>query len=405
MASKTLDDAYNTLNLGLNDRKDFDHLFVFTDMSAATELAQRILIDKKPSKNLLTGIKGCGKTTELLRLLRDIEDSYFGVYCPMRSFADVRKVTSVDILLSALFQTVLTSAEKGVVLSEGTVKDLAAWLQETLPTTRVEFEERRLDQKGLADKIKRARAAMKAQTVRDSVQGSLEERKGEMVEKMDALINEIERVSNKRLLLAIDDLDKMPTDRAKDIFAEHGELLTSPGCKIVYTIPYSLVHSHEFRDVTRTFRKYVNQGPAMIVGRRSKDGMTEMRDIVSKRMPLELIEDKALLSVIEKTGGVVADLLRTLSEACIKARTEGKEVIDLKVVEAVLDDIRKDGTRTLSATDCALLSTLYKQKTADYDDTFLRLLDDGYILEYVGEEGKYYTHPLVVPVLKDKKLI
>ena len=128
MTSKSLDDAYNALNLGLNDRKDYDRLFVFTDMSAATELAQRILIDTKPSKNLLTGIKGCGKTTELLRLLRDIEGTYFGVYCPIRSYADVRKVTPVDILLSGLPQTVLTSAERGVALYEGTVKSLASWL-------------------------------------------------------------------------------------------------------------------------------------------------------------------------------------------------------------------------------------------------------------------------------------
>jgi hypothetical protein len=174
----------------------------------------------------------------------------------------------------------------------------------------------------------------------------------------------------------------------------------------VYTVPYSLVHTHVFRDVQRTFKKYVNQGPAMIVGKHAKDGMAEMKDIVSKRMPLDLIDEKALDSIIHKTGGVVSDLLRCLSEACIKARTEGKPAIDPKIVDEVLDDIRKDGTRTLSSNDCTVLSTLHKDKAAaEYNETFLRLLDDGYILEYVGEEGKYYVHPLVIPVLKDKKFI
>jgi hypothetical protein len=324
----------------------------------------------------------------------------------MKADADVRKVTAMDILLSGLFHTVVAAAEKGYTLDEKSVKDLSIWLQEALPSTRVEFEQRRLDHNGLAAKIKKATAVLRAQRVRDSIQASLEERKGELVEQMGDLISKIEAASKKKVLLAFDDLDKLPVDKAKDIFAEHGELLTSPGCKMVYTVPYSLVHTHVFRDVQRTFKKYVNQGPAMIHGKHSKAGIAEMKDIVSKRMPMELVDEKALDSIIHKTGGVISDLLRCLSEACIKARTEGKPLIDLKIVDEVLDDIRKDGTRTLSTDDCTVLSTLYKNKAAaDYNDTFLRLLDDGYILEYVGEEGSYYVHPLVVPVLKDKKFI
>ena len=63
MPTSGLDDAYNTLNMGLESRKNFDRYFVFTAQSAATDLAQRVAIDKEPSKYLLTGIKGCGKTT------------------------------------------------------------------------------------------------------------------------------------------------------------------------------------------------------------------------------------------------------------------------------------------------------------------------------------------------------
>jgi hypothetical protein len=405
MPTPGLDDAYNTLNMGLENRKNFDRYFVFTDTSAATELAQRIAIDKEPSKTLLTGIKGCGKTTELLRLLRDLEDKYFGVYIPMRADAEVRKVTAPDILLSGLLHLYVAACERGVTLNEHSVRGLATWMQETHPEVKIDFEDKGHEQKGLWEKVKRTLAILKAQKIRDLVQGHIEERKGDLVDKLNKLVAEVEAATHKTVLLAFDDLDKLPLDRAKVIFAENGELFAGPACKMIFTMPYSLTHTHEFREVSRLFKKQVRQGPMIVHGKESKDGMAEMRDIVAKRMSLDLLDGAALDALIIKTGGVVADLLRCTSESCVRARSEGKDKIDIKVVEAVLDDMKKDSSRTLGTSDCGLLSTIQKSKAADYNDTFLRLLDDGYILEYPGEEGNYYVHPLIVPVLKDRKLL
>lgn len=405
MTTSGLDDAYNTLTLGLESRKNFDRYFVFTTQSAATELAQRIAMDKEPSKTLLTGIKGCGKTTELLRLIRDIDDKFFGVYIPMKADAEIRKVTAPDILHSGLLHLFVAACERGVTLKDSTVAELAHWLHETHPEVKVDFVSKGNEQKGLWDNVKRAMAILRAQRIRDLVQGHIEERKGDLVERIDKLVAEVEASTGKKVLLAFDDLDKLPLERAKAIFAEHGETIRAPACKMVLTMPYSLIHTHEFREVSRLFKKYVAQGPAPVHGKESKDGLAEMKDIVGKRMPLALMEDDAIERLIDRTGGVVADLLRCASEACVKAKADGKERIDIDIIETVLDDTRKDCSRTLGASDCALLATVQKTKAADYNDTFLRLLDDGYILEYPGEEGSYYVHPFVVPVLKDRKVI
>jgi len=405
MTGAGLDDAYNILTTGLENRKNFDRYFVFTETSAATELAQRISIDKEPSKNLLTGIKGCGKTTELLRLLRELDEKYFGVYISMRSDAEVRKVSAPDILLSGLLHLYISACERNVTLSVELVKGLATWLQETLVALKISFEERHHEQKGLEERVKKAMGILKAQRPRDSIQGAIEEGKTELTVCTGQLIAEIEATTGKKVLLAFDDLDKLPLDRAKTIFVENGDLLASPNCKVVYTAPYSLIHTHDFREVTRLFKKYVNQGPAWVHGKDAKEGIEEMKDIVAKRMSLDLLDPEALDGLITKTGGVAADLLRCISESCIRAKTDSKDKIDSKTVDAVLDDIRKDSSRTLGASDCTVLSTVHKNKMADNNEAFLRLLDDGYILEYVGEEGSYYVHPLIVPVLRDRKLI
>lgn len=405
MTTPGLDDAYNTLNMGLERRKNFDRYFVFTAQSAATELAQRIAIDKEPSKNLLTGIKGCGKTTELLRLLRDMDNKFFGVYIPMRADAEVRKVTAPDILLSGLLHLFVTACERGVTLKDTTVAGLAHWLHETHPEVKVDFEEKGHEQKGLWENVKRAMAILRAQRIRDLVQGHIEERKGDLAERLERLVAEVEAATGKKVLLAFDDLDKLPLERAKVIFAENGETLSAPACRMVFTVPYSLIHTHEFREVSRLFKRHVAQGPVLVHGKESKDGMAEMRDMVAKRMAPDLMDDDALDALIVRTGGVVADLLRCASESCVKAKAVGKARIDTEVVDTVLDDMRKDSGRTLGATDCALLGAVHKTKAADYNEAFLRLLDDGYILEYAGEEGSYYVHPLVVPVLKDRKAI
>ena len=405
MSTSSLDDAYNTLNLGLENKKNFDRYFVFTETSASNELVSRFLIDKEPSKNLLTGIKGCGKTTELLRLLRELDQKYFGVYIPMRQDAEIRKVTAPDILLSGLLHLYISATERGVKLKPETVHSLANWLQETHSSTKVEFAEMGHEQKGLWERVKKAMSMLKAQRIRDAIQGPIEERKGDLIDRMNKLIAEVEASTGKKVLLAFDDLDKLPLEKAKAIFAENGELLSGPACKIVYTVPYSLLHTHDFREVTRVFKKHVNQVPVQVRGKDPKDGQAQLRDIIAKRLSLELVDGPALDSLIIKTGGVVGDLLRCASESCIKARTDGKEKIDAKILEQVLDDLKKDASRSLGSSDCDVLGTIYKNKMADNNDIFLRLLDEGYILEYPGDEGNYYVHPLIVPILKDRKLV
>jgi len=405
MSSAGLDDAYSTLNLGLENKKNFDRYFVFTEASASNELVSRFLIDKDPSKNLLTGIKGCGKTTELLRLLRELGEKYFGVFIQMRQDADIRKVTAPDILLSGLLHLYVNATERGVKLKPETVHALATWLQETHSSTKVEFADMGHEQKGLWERVRKAMGALRAQRIRDAVQGLIEERKGDLIETMNKLIVEVEASTGKKVLLAFDDLDKLPLEKAKSIFAESGDLLSAPVCKIVYTVPYSLLHTHDFREVSRVFKKYVNQVPVQVKGKDAKEGLAQLRDIMAKRLPLDKIDPTALDSLIVKTGGVVGDLLRCASESCIKARTEGKEKIDAKVLESVLDDLKKDASRTLGSSDCDVLSTIYKNKMSDNNEVFLRLLDEGYILEYPGDEGKYYVHPMILPILMERKLV
>jgi hypothetical protein len=404
MNTSGLDDAYNTLSLGLENKKNFDRYFVFTEPSASNELVSRFSIDKEPSKSLLTGIKGCGKTTELLRLLRELNEKYFGVYIAMRHDAEIRKVTAPDIMLSGLLHLYNNATERGIKLKPETVHSLATWLQETHSSTKVEFADMGHEQKGLWERVKKAMGALKAQRIRDAVQGLIEERKGDLIDTMNQLIAEVEASTGKKVLIAFDDLDKLPMEKAKAIFAESGELLSSPACKIVYTVPYSLLHTHDFREVSRVFKKYVNQVPVQVKGK-EKDGQTQLRDILAKRLSLDLMDAAALDSLITRTGGVVGDLLRWASESCIKARSDGKEKIDAKVLDSVLDDFKKDAGRSLGSSDCEVLSIIYKNKMADNNDTFLRLLDEGYILEYPGDEGNYYVHPQIVPILKDRKLV
>jgi hypothetical protein len=404
MSTSGLDDAYNSLNLGLENKKNFDRYFVFTEPSASNELVSRFSIDKEPSKSLLTGIKGCGKTTELLRLLRELDEKYFGVFIAMRHDADIRKVTAPDILLSGLLHLYISATERNVKLKPETVHALATWLQETHSSTKVEFADMGHEQKGLWERVKKAMGVLKAQRIRDAVQGLIEERKGDLIETMNKLIAEVEASTGKKVLLAFDDLDKLPLEKAKAIFAESGELLSAPACKIVYTVPYSLLHTHDFREVSRVFKKHVNQVPVQIKGK-EKDGQTQLRDILSKRLSLELIDAAALDSLIARSGGVVGDLLRWTSESCIKARTDGKEKIDIKVLDSVLDDYQKDASRSLGSSDCEVLSAIYTNKIADNNDTFLRLLDEGYILEYPNDEGHYYVHPQIMPILEDRKVI
>ncbi len=84
------------------------------------------------SKLLFTGHRGSGKSTELLRLARDMEEHYFVVSYSVERVLDIQDITYVDVLLSMASQLVGMAQERSIYLENRLVENLIRWSGETV---------------------------------------------------------------------------------------------------------------------------------------------------------------------------------------------------------------------------------------------------------------------------------
>jgi hypothetical protein len=87
-------------------------------------LANTIRLSDEPTCQLLGGHPGCGKTTELLKLVDELANSqteprYFVVYCKADDYIELSDVEYPDVLIAVVQQLSEASQERGVELAPG----------------------------------------------------------------------------------------------------------------------------------------------------------------------------------------------------------------------------------------------------------------------------------------------
>jgi len=402
-------DAHNDLVKDLKDPKAFEAHYVFREGGASSELADRILMDRGHRKHILTGLRGCGRTTELLALCRALQETHIAVYISVLDDAHTANVTYGHLLLIETVALLDRLRMPGLEKAEPKAREVAQWLVATLPE---------LPKAGggggggggaepVANAVRSVRAVLKAPRARDAVAARIEEHHAALVERLDNLIKAIETASGKKVLMAVDDLDKMDTSHAAMLFRDHHMEVTSPACACVLSVPYLTVISPEFRRVRGSYGYMAFQGPVQVAPS-STDARGEARgllhDIVVKRIDAAKVKGDALASAMEMSGGVTATLLRILSEACIPqagalVQPTGDYAVTIHDVDAAMGAMATELRRTLSREEMDALLELKAGRRKGLDPVVASLLRDGYVLEYPERQGTFVPVPLLATVL------
>ncbi|MFQ6084639.1 MAG: P-loop NTPase fold protein, partial [Candidatus Aminicenantia bacterium] len=97
-------------------------------------------------------------------------------------------------------------------------------------------------------------AEMHAQaTTREEVRREIKPRLRDLIEKINSIIFNAEEKLNKKILVIIDDLDKLDLKTAEDLYYGYGSLLIQPECKVIYTIPQALLFTTKIMQITTTY--------------------------------------------------------------------------------------------------------------------------------------------------------
>jgi len=357
-----------------------------------------------PQKFLFSGHRGSGKSSELNKLMeyREIKDKYFIVHYSVKEVLDPAGLDYTDLLLSIGAQIFIKATEDSKLkLKQGLLDELKKWMGAIESQESIEDK----SEIEIGAELKILQAKLKTgYTSRIDIRKTIEARLPEFTRVTDLIIAEVEQEKEKKIIVAIDDLDKPDLEVARKLFYERQSSLTLPKCAIIYTIPIALLYSSESGQVRQTFTEsYVLPNVTITKGtdrRLNEEGRTVMKGLVEKRMSLDLIKPEALNHAIDTSGGVFREMARIIRMAADNAIARGEGTIYKQDVLKAESSIRNEFRRMLQTKDYEKLAEIYKTRELKGSDVCADLLHNLSILEYQNDENWCDVHPAVIPLLK-----
>lgn len=380
---------------------------------------------------ILTGHRGCGKTTELQRLEEELSDTFFPVHLTLdESF---QEDFDYSLLLLTMSEGILeTFAREGMPLNPKLGELVALWFAEQTISTQ--------EREALSAEI-RAEAQAKGgfslagfglsllSRLRAQAVGSLERRveikqrlqlkPDDLLQRVNSLLAEARAELTRqgkpaRLLVVHDNLDRLGKDAAVQLLHQSGHLLQRIAADCIFTAPVPAVLApYMLKNVFRSCHSL----PMITLRDRDnqvvEDGVEALAGLIARRMDIDRLFDSrdTLRRLCLASGGSVRDLMRLLIGAVREAAIDDKEQIDMVSVENTITSLRIDYEQHLVPERLYYprLAQIHRTKgsgyagsedggeeAADKDrSSFGAMLLNGTVLEYNGRENWYGVHPVV----------
>lgn len=419
------------------DMDNFDRLWVNTDEVRGQRKIINILKRRLESnaigsmKILFAGHRGCGKSTELVRLEKEIHNDFL-----ILRFSVVRELDFLNLNYIELFITLMeklfefVTNESKIKLQKKLLKNITNW------TASKEIEEIKdrymgMDVNAGASSEFSAltlfkffysfRASARASSsLKETIKKNVEPKLSELITNCNLLINEIknqlEKINKKGILLIIEDLDKIDLSTGEDIFYTHSPQLTQLNCHCIYTFPIALLYNIRFNTIKNNYDECYCLPMIKVFTKDTKvfkKGIDEIKNIIKKRMELTLFKDEKIIDrIIKKSGGCLWDIFRMIKDAADQAIDRGQGQIDDEDYKAAYNALKNDYNHTISENkekgikveeyyETLAACAEDKNKKPPETDILLDLRHNLTILNYNGDDWSD-VHPVVKDILKER---
>jgi len=387
------------------------------------------------AKIALTGHRGCGKSTELLRL----EHELAGPFTSMHLYADEQLLADYDytyLFLWVADQVVRHFEETlKLPLRKELVADVVRWFA-IVVTEQDETVRREIglqaeaeagagfDWFGLRSRLFARLWSMVrgSREKRTQIRQTLQRYSTDLVAKVNLLLDDahdqLERNGRPaQLLIVVDNLDRLAFEVSEPLFFQNGDLLSRLRAHAVYTVPVSIALSP--RNIRGVF-PFTYTLPMVKVhdkqNRAARAGVKALQAMIAQRIDVsEVFASTRVTSYLARTsGGSVRDVMRLVAYAANSARADDKPKIDTAAAKEAVRDMRLDYERLFIPGQVyypvlakvhqtkrdwfADLDQLNPERLAVCQDLFRNLLFNGAVLEYNGEENWYDVHPVILEI-------
>jgi hypothetical protein len=410
--------------LPLVKAEDIEKFRVDFGLECKVRLRREIEASQENGKFLFTGHRGCGKSTLLKRLAIEMSDKHHVVFFSIADMIEMTAVTHTNILY-VIALLMLSDARTLEINIDKEVQETVLGWNDTI-------------QKQIIEKSTKASTGVKVdflsvvtalfqreKNFRDLLETTFAKKISDLVGKIDRLANAIKQETNKPVLVIIDDLDKLDLPFVEAIYLNNIKALFSPEIRIVFTIPVSSTQEPQvigafnseggvmpyLFPVAKFFEKIDRHDPdAKVITK----NLNTFLKVLEKRIPEGLIEPQTAREMVLKSGGVMRELVRIARECCIECMVlieiepERKNiVIDQQILKTALRNLRHGFARQIGASLYELLVKIYETSEAkdSSNEDFVKLLHGLMVLEYENDFMWYDVHPIVVDLLKERKLI
>lgn len=350
--ARNLKEAYNNFYVEpLKSDQEFAEFYVERPgISPMIDLKDRIEIADREEKYLFLGFRGSGKSTELYRLEAALDENRFIVVdYSIRDDLNLSDFDFRDFFVSMALKVYDVALAKGIPLLPDIENDFQDFAKRITNITEEEVARGKKADLSFSKIIgfKLSREA----TTRQILRTELDQKISDLIQRLNWLILDIEDKSGKKLVLIVDDLDKLARgQQSEDFFYKNYQLLTEPSCFVVYTFPIPLAFNPQYENVRHAFTTDVVLLQMPIWkrnGDRHEAGRKFYRDVITQRIDPELLEESVLEYAIESTGKL-NELVEVMKEASLNAYRGSQKQIAKKDVTTALDKLRMTFDRTLT---------------------------------------------------------
>lgn len=416
---------YNTFDpfrpLPAGDPAYVDCSEVRGDGDILVEVGREILLSDRMTSQLYAGHRGAGKSTELLRLQKYLdENGCFVVYFAAdEEDIDPEDAQYTDILLACtrhLLRTLKNNASPDILLK---------WLNDRwqdlkdLALTEVSFDKLTVDMQ-IAQFAKITANLKTEPTQRQKIREKVNPHTITLIEALNQFIKDAKQnlpPGYSQLVLIADNLDRIVPIPQEDgrsnheqIFLDRSEQLQALDCHLIYTVPISLLYSNRAADLTNIYGN--TQVLPMIMmqtpeNQKYERGLNKVTELLQKRLSLidpnlsivNIFEERqALEAICLMSGGHVRNLLLLMREAMKYTNTLP---IPNKAIQRSISELRNTYRNTVFANEWKALAKVHHTKDIENDELYRGLLFNRCILEYryfnKQEESQvwYDIHPLI----------
>jgi len=398
---------FSRLRKGFNENQIFRMLNINPKTKACNPLTTT-------ERAFLSGHRGTGKTTELLKLKNVINQTkcFLTIFCDIgNEELDINNIDFVDIVIFMIEQLVQTLDKLNINVKKEDIESFYNWYEQRIVEINDKTDASATIETELSGGITipaffklitKTKAKLSAsQDTKDTIRRVFTNKFSDFSIKFNEFIASIkiaikaEDISSD-LLFIIDGFEKIGTlEDRKKILIDNSNKFVEIKSNMIITLPIEL-----FSQIS-TLSNFSTPISFPLITL-DTDGETQFLDFIYKRINKSLFDNEDTVKQIIRYGaGSPRETLKIIREAYMLANDE---VIDLQSVSDAKDKISNEIVNYLTQDEIEVLKELNSNDTISYSDTLASLLVKKVLLIY-GDGSNKVINPLISENKTYQKLI